>query len=52
MMYFDGLECIGNSCPGNEKTEGLGWYYGSAVRGVARLQKAPVVEYSTLHPQI
>ena len=54
MMYFDGLECIGNSCPGNEKTEGLGWYYEALfVREVLRgCKKTPVVEYSTLHPQI
>ncbi|MGI6743429.1 MAG: hypothetical protein ACOX4O_07215 [Eubacteriales bacterium] len=54
MMYFDGLECIGSSCPGNEKTEGLGWYYEALfVREVLRgCKKTPIVEYSTLHPQI
>jgi hypothetical protein len=54
MMYFDGLECIGSSCPENEKTEGLGWYYEALfVREVLRgCKKTPVVEYSTLHPQI
>ena len=59
MMYFDGLECIGTCCkdPAFEEPSalrGLGWYYEALyVREVLRhCKRTPLVEYSTLHPQL
>ena len=59
MMYFDGLECIGSCCKDPDFGEdgnpsGLGWYYEALyVREVLRhCKRTPLVEYSTLHPQI
>lgn len=52
MMYFDGLECIGDCCTG--ELEGLGWYYEALfVRETLRhCIRTPLVEYSTIHPLV
>lgn len=58
-MYFDGLECIGDCCcdPGTvdlEKKRIARWYYEALfVREVLRhCRRTPIVEYSTIHPQL
>ncbi len=58
-MYFDGLECIGDCCddPGTvdrERKKAIRWYYEALyVREVLRhCRRTPLVEYSTIHPQL
>ena len=58
-MYFDGLECIGDCCcePGTvdrERKRPVRWYYEALfVREVLRhCRRTPLVEYSTMHPQL
>ena len=50
MMYFDGLECIGNTINKGKR----GFYYEALfVREVLRrCKKTPLVEYSTFHPRL
>lgn len=50
MMYFDGLECIGNTVKCDDIE--VRWYYEALfVREVLkRCKKTPIVEYSIIHP--